>query len=96
MASDSETDGGSPKPRMLQVPEGIFPHPGGVLLIKHAVATGGTIIRFVPRAEGFPEKITGLDWYWYDGDFDGTSTAFGNGLSEEDMDKLPPEYRYES
>ena len=79
---------------MPNIPEGQHKYPGGLIIITSS-KTYPVIIRLVPREPEIPKEVVGFNLFWTEEEFDGSEVDFGDGYTEEELEHLPPHYRYE-
>lgn len=77
---------------MPNIPEGVYPCPSGLLLIK-ATSQYSAIVRWMPTDREIPAEVESIDFYWNGEEFDGTSIGFGiEGIPQEQAETLIQKY----
>ncbi len=76
---------------MIWIPEGQYSFPAGLLIVNSSEKYSARI-KFIPRDHTIPEEVKGLTMYWNGTEYDGWELDFGDGLTEEEADKLPEHY----
>jgi len=79
---------------MPYIPPGSYRFPLGILLVSESDIFSA-MIRIVPRSNTIPDPVKEFTLFWKGEGYDGSEVGFGEGLSEEELQDLPPEYRYE-
>lgn len=77
---------------MPNIPEGQYRFPLGILLVSSSDIYPA-MIRIIPKDHTIPDKVKEFTLFWNDEGFDGSEVGF-EGLSEEESEELPPDYRY--
>lgn len=84
---------------MPNIPEGQYRFPLGILLVSSSERFPA-MIRIIPKDHTIPDKVVEFTLFWFNDEekglvFDGSEVGFGDGISEEESEELPPDYRYE-
>ena len=77
---------------MVYIPEGQYAFPAGILLVSSSENYSAKI-KFIPKGLTIPEEVKGMTLFWNEEEYDGWELDFGDGITDEDSDELPEDYR---
>ena len=76
---------------MIEIPEGQYKFPAGLLIVNSSESYSARI-KFIPRDNTIPEEVKAITMYWNKDKYDGWDLDLGDGLTEEELEKLPAHY----